>query len=262
MSLIAPCLRSVTRRHLAIDEVVALAVAGAVESVEWDDETHVPPGDREAAVLAAKATAGVGLRVASYGSRFRVGAECVGEFDAALEGARLLGAPRIRVRAGGVAARRSTPCQWGLVVRDTRVVADRAADAGIEVVFAQEEGTVSDGARSAARLLAEVDRPNVLVCWEPRIGLSAADAGAELDLLAPKVAGVHVFSWSPGRLRSPLADRAELWLDAVDRLAATARPVDVYLEFVPNDDPVALRREGASLRALVDSARKPPRRPR
>src|SRR4051812_36285102 len=142
MSLIAPCLRSVTRRHLAIDEVIALAVEGAVESVEWD-EAHVPPGDREAADLAAKATAGAGVRIASYGTRFRVGVECVGEFDAALDSARLLGAPRIRVRAGGVAARHGTPAQVGAVVRDSRVVADRAADAGVEVLFAQEEGTVA-----------------------------------------------------------------------------------------------------------------------
>jgi sugar phosphate isomerase/epimerase len=262
MSLIAPCLCSVTRRHLTIDAVIALAVGGAVESVEWNDETHVPPGDREAAELAAKATAAAGLRIASYGSRFRVGAECVAEFDPALDSARFLGAPRIRVRAGGVSARRSTPAQWDAVVRDARLVADRAADVRVEVVFAQEEGTLADTAHSTARLLAEVDRPNVLACWQPRIGLSAAEAGEELDLLAPKVAGVHVFSWSSGRLRSPLADRAELWLDAVDRLAATARPVDVYLEFVPNDDPVALRREGASLRALVDSTRKPVRRRR
>jgi sugar phosphate isomerase/epimerase len=242
--------------------VLALAVAGAVESVEWNDEAHVPPGDQETAELAAKATASAGLRVASYGSGFRVGAECVAEFDPALDTARVLGAPRIRVRAGGVAVHRGAPARWDAVVRDARLVADRAAAVGVEVVFAQEEGTLAADASSTARLLAEVDRPNVLACWEPRIGMSAAEAGAELDLLAPKVAGVHVFSWSPGRLRSPLADRAELWLDAVDRLAATGRPVDVYLEFVPNDDPVALRREGTSLRALVDSARKPVRRRR
>jgi hypothetical protein len=102
----------------------------------------------------------------------------------------------------------------------------------------------------------------VLGCWQPRIGLSAAGVAVELGLLAPKVAGVHVFSWAPGRLRSPLSDRPEMWLEVVDRLAAAGRPVDVHLEFVPNDDPVALRREGSALRALANSGRKPVRRQR
>lgn len=258
--MIAPCLCSVTRRHLAVEAVLALAVEAGVDCVEWSDEPHVPPGDRFAAEHAAKSTAAAGLRVASYGSRFRAGVDCPVEFDRALVSARVLDAPRIRVRAGAVAARNSTSAQWAAVVRDARTIVDRAADAGVEVVFAREEGTLADGARTTARLLADVDRPTALACWQPRIGLTPSEAAAELDLLAPKVAGVHVFSWSPGRLRSPMADRAEMWLDVVDHLVAAARPVDVYLEFVPNDDPVALRREGTSLRALVDSARKPVRR--
>ncbi|MEO6085091.1 MAG: xylose isomerase [Umezawaea sp.] len=249
-----------TRRHLAVDAVLALAVEAGVDCVEWCDEPHVPPGDRYAAEHAAKSTAAAGLRVASYGSRYRVGAECLVGFDAVLDAARTHGAPRVRVRAGAVAARNSTPDQWAAVVRDARIVVNRAADVGVEVVFAWEEGTLADSARTTARLLADIDRPTALACWQPRIGMTPSEATAELDLLAPRVAGVHVFSWSAGRLRSPLADRAELWLDVVDHLVAAARPVDVYLEFVPNDDPVALRREGTSLRALADSARKSVRR--
>jgi len=252
--LVEPGLCSVTLRRLTVDSVVELAATATLSSIEWGSDVHVPVGDLAAAKRAARATSDAGLRVAAYGSCFRPGVQDVVDFIPVLDSARTLGAPRIRIWAGDTGSAESTAEQHRAVVATTRAVAEQAADAGIELAFETRPGTLTDAPASTERLLAEVDRPNVLAYWQPPVAASDAHALAGLTQLLPKVAAVHVFSWRPGQGRYLLSARAELWRGVVDRLTSLGRQVDVFVEFVPNDDPIALRRESSSLRDMLSAS--------
>lgn len=254
MQLIEPGLSSATRRQLAVESVVEFAAKANLSSVEWGGDVHVPPGDLAAAEHAARATAEAGLRVAGYASYFRPGVHGVGDFGLVLETARALGAPRVRIWAGRVGSTRSTSEQRRQVVETTRAIARRAAAVGIDLAFESSGGTLTDELLSTERLLAEVDRPNVLTYWQPAAGAPDAEVIGGLERLLPKVTGVHILSWRSGHDPHPLCERAELWRVVLDRLAVTGKRVDVLLEFVPNDDAEALHREGSTLRELLENS--------
>lgn len=263
LPLVAPGLCSVTLRRLPVDSVVELAETATLSGIEWSSDAHVFQGDVAVAKRAAKATSDAGLRVASYGSCFRTGVQEVADFNPVLDSARALGAPRIRIWAGDTGSSQSTAEQRRAVVATTRAVAERAADVGVELAFETRNGTLADGPASIERLLAEVDRDNVLAYWRPPVAASDAHALEGLDRLLPKVAAVHAYSWRPGQGQYLVDTRPELWRGVVDRIAAAGRRVDVFVEFVPNDDPVALRRESSSLREMfsVSASAQPLGRP-
>lgn len=260
LPLVAPAVCSSTLRSLSIESVAELAAAASLAGIAWGSDHHVPVGDLVTAKRAAAVTADAGLRVVAYGSWFRLGVDDISDFGRVLETARAAGAPRVRVFAGGTGSAASTAEQRQAVVESTRTAATRAAEVGVELVFEVRPGTLTDGAAATGRLLAEVDRPNVLTFWAPPVGVSDASTLEGLDRLLPRVAAVHVFSWRPGHVRFPLSERPDLWRGVVDRVTTVGRMVDVFLEFVPNNDEVALLRESSTLRDHVArSARRVPR---
>ena len=248
---VAPAVCSSTLRGMTVEAVAEFAAAASLAGIAWGSDHHVPVGDVVTAERAAAVTADAGLRVVAYGSWFRLGVDDISSFGQVLETARALGAPRIRVFAGDTGSAVSTGEQRQAVVEATRAAATRAAEVGVELVFEVRPGTLTDGAAETELLLAAVDRSNVLTFWAPAVGVGDAHLLAGLDRLLPKVAAAHVFSWRPGTVRFPLSERPGLWRGVVDRLTTTGRDVDVFLEFVPNNDAAALAHESASLRDLV-----------
>ncbi|MER6089638.1 hypothetical protein [Streptomyces bluensis] len=96
-----------------------------------------------------------------------------------------------------------------------------------------------------------MDHPDVRTYWQPPLDLPDAEAVAGLDTVIDRVAAVHAFSWWPGTTRHPLSTRAELWRTVLARLRARRRPLDVLLEFVPENDEKVLAREARTLRSLA-----------
>lgn len=247
---------SVTLRGLPVDPIVDLVAKAGLTSVEWGGDVHVPLGDLAAAGRAAKATEEAGLRVASYGSYFRAGVHRLADFGPVLDCARTLGAPRIRIWAGDTSSMRTTRERRREVVETIQAAAGRAAAVDIELAVEYHSGTLADGSSSTEQLLDEVDRPNVFTYWRSPIGATKERAFRSLERLLPKVAAVHVFTGHPGQARCPMSEYAELWAGVVDRLGTEGRPVDVFLEFVPNNDAAALRRESSNLREMAERSRK------
>ncbi|MEV1066206.1 TIM barrel protein [Streptomyces sp. NPDC050263] len=241
---------SVTLRRLDVAGVLAAAVDAGLECVEWGADVHVPAGEEAVAADVRAATEEAGLTVASYGSYYRAGHSDPGAFDGVLRSAVLLGAPRIRVWAGATGTDETSPDARAAVVGDTRRAAALAADAGVRLAYEFHRNTLTDGADRALRLLDEIDHPGVRTYWQPPLDVSDADALRGLDALIDRVAAVHAFSWWPGTTRRPLSARGELWRSALARLRAAGRPLDVLLEFVPDDDEKALAREVRTLRSL------------
>ncbi|MEW2403305.1 TIM barrel protein [Streptomyces sp. NPDC046862] len=253
MSEVAPRLGlcSVTLRHLDVDGVLAAAVEAGLECVEWGADIHVPAGDEAVAARVRAATEDAGLAVASYGSYYRAGQTDPIEFDGVLRSAVLLGAPRIRIWAGAAGTQEMSPEGRAAVVEDTRRAAMLAAGAGIQLAYEFHRNTLTDGADRTLRLLDEVDHPGVRTYWQPPLDVPDADALSGLETVIDRVAAVHAFAWWPGTTRHPLATRADLWSAVLARLRAHGRPLDVLMEFVPENDEGVLAREARTLRSLA-----------
>ncbi len=227
----------------------AAAKAG-LTCIEWGADVHAPPtGDLHGL---ADATAAAGLAVASYGTYWRAPSDDDGS---ALIGAALaLGCTRLRIWAGTTGSAEASPTERAEIVRRVQRLADEAAAHGLELAFEHHDRTLADTVESTLELLAEVDRPNVGTYWQPRVGEPAEVALAGLARLLPHVRAVHAFSWWPDLERRPLAGRADLWPPVLEMLAATGRPTDVLLEFLPGDDLSLLPGEAGRLREWIAQA--------
>ena len=95
-----PGLVSITFRQLSVTEIIALVTQAGLAAVEWGGDIHAPHGDEAQAQAIARMGADAGLRVAAYGSYYRVGHPETGPFEAVLASAVALGAPHIRVWPG------------------------------------------------------------------------------------------------------------------------------------------------------------------
>jgi 3-dehydroshikimate dehydratase len=232
-SMLTPGLCSVTLRHSSVADVALIAAGAGLAGIEWGTDVHVR--DASSADEARDSTAEAGLNVLSLGSYYRAGSFT--DFDDVVQLAARLGAPRIRVWAGGQGSAEADGDARAAVVRDTRRIAEIAGGHGVEIAFEYHGGTLTDTPDSTLRLLEDVNRDNVGTYWQPAVGLSDQAALAGLRHVLPFISGVHCFSWWPEQERLALSGRKQLWQAATDVLREAGRPVDIMLEFVADDLP-------------------------
>ncbi len=254
--VIRPGLVSVTFRQLDVAAVIDIAARAGLTGIEWGGDVHVPLGDMDAARTAALRTAEAGLRVACYGSYYRLGERPADPAvpPALVRTARALGAPLIRVWAGRLGSAQADEGQWRRVVDDARELAVAAAAEGIEIAFEYHRNTLTDTRASAARLLALTDLSNVGTLWQPEPTRDPAENLADLTDVLPRLRNVHVFSWTPQRERLPLAAQRSQWQAYLSAVAAAPGERFALLEFVAGDDPARLVEDAAVLRELIESA--------
>jgi 3-dehydroshikimate dehydratase len=253
--MITPGLVSVTFRDRPAEEVAALARDAGLGAIEWSGDVHLPRGDvgraRELAALSSE----TGLRIAGFGSYYRVGrSEADGYgFETVLAEAVALGAPAIRVWAGTRGSADADQADRAVVARESRRIADLAASRGIRIVFEWHAETLTDTAASALRLLQDTDHPNVGTLWQPHNGVGAPDNLTGLRKVLPWIHYLHVFHWWPTHHdRLPLAHGEDRWLPFLHAAKTCGHDLYALLEFVPDDSPDALRRDAAVLRAWCE----------
>ncbi|WP_326769612.1 sugar phosphate isomerase/epimerase [Streptomyces sp. NBC_01591] len=246
-----PGLCSVTFRRLPAAEVARRAADAGLEAVEWGADVHAPPTEPDTVRAAREASGRYGLTCCSYGSYFRATQGELAEFPAIAQAAVLLGAPRVRVWAGGVGSSAVTPQERSGTVTCLREAARIAADHGLELALEFHSKTLTDTVDSTLRLLDEVGADNLRTYWQPPLDAPDEEALAGLSALVDRVSAVHVFSWWPGNHRLRLADREDLWAGVFDLLNERRVPLDALLEFVPGDDPAVLTREADTLRRVA-----------
>lgn len=258
--MLKPGLVSISFRSLRSDEIIGLTVDAGLAGIEWGGDTHVRHGDYEAAQRVGELTREAGLVCAAYGSYYRFddvlgddsrGNQALG-FSTVAATAQALGAPLVRIWAGSVGSGDCPPEVRSEIVASSREAGDTAAAHGLRVAFEFHGGTLTDTAASAAKLLEDIDHPNVGTLWQPPVGSSPTDCRDGLRLVKPWVSNVHCFNWGPGGRSdaAPLADAADTWRSYLAELP----PADerwVLLEFMPNDDPAELAAEAATLREVV-----------
>jgi 3-dehydroshikimate dehydratase len=250
--MIRPGLVSVTFRGLPPERVVACAASAGLEGVEWGGDVHVPPGLPAAARHAARLTSDAGLAVAAYGSYYRLGQDEPDRFRAVLDSALELGAPIIRVWAGGVGSRDASQGVRDQVAQDGRRIAAMAAAHGLRIACEWHGGTLTDTAESARSLLLAGGHPALTTYWQPRVRLAHAATLADLDAALPWLSGLHVFHWDESdQRRLPLAEGEARWRDYLAR-ARGAMDGWALLEFVAGDAPEQMAKDAGTLRRLLD----------
>ncbi|GGV74925.1 sugar phosphate isomerase [Streptomyces gelaticus] len=249
--VIRPGLCSVTFRRLPAAELARRAADAGLEAVEWGADVHAPPGDPDTVRAAREASDRYGLTCCSYGSYFRATPDEAAAFPAIARAAVLLGAPRVRVWAGGVGSRAAAPRERSATAARLREAARTAADHGLELALEFHSKTLTDTVESTVRLLDEVGADNLRTYWQPPQDAPDEDALAGLSALVDRISAVHVFSWWPGNHRLPLADREDLWAGVFGLLNGRGVPLEALLEFVPGDDPAVLPREADTLRRVA-----------
>ncbi|MEV6826344.1 TIM barrel protein [Amycolatopsis sp. NPDC051102] len=236
---------SVTFRSLPAAEVARVAAAAGLRVVEWGADVHAPPHAAETLSEVREQTAAHGLAVCSYGSYWRAGRDATEDFAALAEAAAALGAPRIRVWAGTEDSADASAESRSRVTASLREAVAIAAARGLSVALEFHAGTLADTPAATLRLLDDVGHDALSTYWQPPVGAPAEPALAGLATVLERVSAVHVFSWWPGPARLPLHERERLWRPALELVAD--RPLDVLLEFVPDDDPAVLPRETETL---------------
>ena len=255
--MLKPGLVSITFRKLSPEAVIAAAVDAGLQGIEWGGDVHVPHGDAAAAERVAKLTADAGLAVSAYGSYYRLGGGDGPPFDAVLDSAAALGAPYVRVWAGGKGSGEADGADWQRIVAGAHDAADAASRIGVGVTLEWHAKTLTDSADAGARLLREADHPNLYCFWQPRNNRAVDFNLDDMDAALPHLAGLHVFHWSgPSNTRHPLADGEAAWTRYLAKAAPALVGRDAFasLEFVQGDDPANLPRDAATLRRLLAAA--------
>lgn len=246
---------SITFRKLSPAEIVALVREAGLRGIEWGGDVHAPHGDLTRAREVRSLTEDAGLKVAAYGSYYRAGSSEANRlpFESVLESAVALGAPTIRVWPGGKGSAESSAEERAAVVADLRRISDLAAQAKVSISTEFHGGTLTDTNASAARLLAELDHPNLFTYWQPHNGEETSECVAGLRTVLPRVGNVHVFHWWPTSAeRHPLAEGTARWAEFWRELKPLSGERFAMLEFVPGDTSEAFLRDAATLRTWLE----------
>ena len=253
--MLIPGIASITFRKLDPQEIIRLANQARLEAIEWGGDTHVPPGDVNRAREVGRWTRNAGLMVSAYGSYYRLADERpeAVPFDRVLASAVALGAPTIRVWAGGKGSAECPPTNRQLIIEDGLRIADLAARSGITVSLEYHCGTLTDTHESTHALLTELEHPNLEFLWQPSDGETVAACTARLLDVLPRLRNVHVFHWWPTAAdRHALIDGADRWHTYIDIVRQSQKSVDFLLEFAKGDSTAQFLEDAATLRLLLD----------
>jgi len=248
---------SATFRHLAPEEIIAVAQAAGIEGLTWSGDVHVPLGQPDRACEVARRTKDAGLEIEGYGSYYRAGCvDGVQLFERELEAVLALGAPRIRVWAGMKESAVVTDRERETIIEDLRRCGQTARQAGVTLAIEFHSHSLTDTAESTAALMMALEGSGARLYWQPPNGMPSGDAVAGLRKILPWVDHVHVFHWivREGELiRLPLSKGGEVWPGYLGVFAERPMPRWALLEFVAGDDPKQFAADAQQLRDWLQS---------
>jgi 3-dehydroshikimate dehydratase len=254
--MIKPGLVSITFRQLSIAEIVALVKQSGLKGIEWGGDVHVPHGDMAAAKLAKQQTVEAGLTACSYGSYYRAGVldEVGVPYQAVLDTALELGAPVVRVWAGTKGTDDADAEYRTAVITDLQRIGELSADAGIHVACEYHGWSLTDSTEAALALMTEVNHPNVGMYWQPKPERGLDYSLEAITSLAPHLANIHVFNWSPEGRKLPLSEGSADWARYFEAVNALGLDHWGLLEFVCDNDPDNFLADAATLLKLLTVA--------
>jgi len=169
---------SVSFRKLSVAEIIDLALANDLAGIEWGGDVHVPHGDVALARDVRKQCEDASLVLPSYGSYYRTGVSPAQglPFETVLDSALALGAPVVRVWAGGKERQDSAAADIDEVIADSLRIAEMAVERGVRIAFEYHGGTLTSTDESAKALFQAAPHPNLFSYWQPN---NRAGCGAD-----------------------------------------------------------------------------------
>ena len=226
---------------MTADDVITLLRDCGLKAVEWSENVHVMPDDPEGAKQLKQKTEAAGL-----GENENPGQA----FKKSLISAEALGAPVIRVWAGGKASQDVMEWERCCMTQEAALVADLAMRRGIRVAFEWHKNTLTDTNESAMRLIQEANHPNLYCLWQPTGALTPRERAAGIRMMGDRLVNFHVYSWPDGK-RGPLnAAEWQYYFDAAEGLNGSRCAL---LEFVRDDTVEQFRADAQTLLKLLES---------
>ena len=246
-------LTSITFRQLTVEQIVELVQQSGLDGIEWGGDVHVKPGEGALAREVGDRTRQAGLQVLSYGSYLHVdGPEHIAEdFKPVLQSALALSAPVIRVWPGGREPDRADEAYYDRNAEALRIIGEMAGQHGLTVATEYHRGTLTQNAESAQKLMQRIDSPYVKTYWQPNPDITAADNRHEAAAMRPYLANVHVFCWTKGNERHPLAQGDADWRAYLQALELDPQRQHAIIEFVKDDSPARFLEDAETLRRWI-----------
>ena len=255
---------SVTLANFSVEKVLDIVKQAGLDGIEWWGKGHVPHGDIETARRVRNLTEISGLKVASYGSYYRVGVseEDGLSFQCVLDTAVALGSPAIRVWAGDREYMDADENFINKVINDTTRIADMAAKKGISITFEYHGGTLTDQNATAIKFASQVSHPNVFFSWQPPHGCSVEHCLEGLEGIFERLSTIHVYHWTINTYekdtmrpltyhRHPLAEGIDRWEKYFNLINSSSRNHFALLEFVKHDTLEQVIEDGRILKKMI-----------
>ena len=223
---------SVTFRGMKAEEIVSLVSKAGLDAIEWGSDIHVP--DAKTARAVKKMCDDSGIITPSYGSYYRC-AVSNEDFEMYAEAAAELNSKTVRIWAGDVSSRDADEFKREKIVLSARKAAEKAKSYGLGIAFEFHNGTLTDYADSAIKLIDEIGCDNAGLYWQP---LNMHDDKANLDNLVavlPKLENIHAFGNQSASI--PMEQSREFWRECrsiLEKKDVLSTDKTAYLEFVMN----------------------------
>lgn len=245
--MIIPGIVSATFKNLPFERVIAIAAESNLKAIEWSENWHIRENDTDQAAYIAALTALNGLKVASFGSYYRLGKGM--DFMPRIRVALALGAKVIRIWGGDKPSSELSAEEREALIREAREIADKASGYGLSIALEWHKNTVTDTNESGLSFLEDVDRPNFKTFWQPTQALSVTERREGLGKIGKYLSNIHVYYWDATG-RRPFAEGLEDWKGYLSEID---KEKDHYalLEFVKDDSIEQLKEDAEAFLGLL-----------
>lgn len=187
---------SLTLKNESIINVVKIAKEAGIEGIEWGvSDTHMKLCDKKSAEEIKKASSEYGVEIFSLGSYCYM--ESKEECDDAIETAVLLGTSIIRIWAGKFPPYECDDEYRNNIISNTIYMADKAKQYNIILGFEYHPWTLTETADDALALIADINRDNVGLYWQPSDTISTEENVRDRNRVMPHCVGnIHIQNYS------------------------------------------------------------------
>lgn len=246
--MFTPGLVSATFKDKNPEEVIAICSRYGLKAIEWSENWHIKEGDKRSASYIYAITALNGLKVASFGSYFKLGKNM--DFSTRLDTSLALESPVIRIWGGDRASSSLSLEERKELSKECKEVCITARHYGLEIALEWHKNSLTDTNSSAFRFLEEVDEPNLYCFWQPTMALNIEERKEGLKKLGGRLKNLHVYHWDESG-RRPFDEGNDEWREY---LSVCDKTQDHYalLEFVMNDTEEQLKKDATSFLKLIE----------
>jgi Sugar phosphate isomerases/epimerases len=237
-----PGIVSATFKGRPWEDVISFTSANGLKAIEWSENHHVPFGDTEKARLMGEKTREAGLKIASYGSYYRLGKGM--DIQPSLENAKAMGAKVVRIWAGEKPSSEVGDDEFSFLAKEARDAAHKAEAMGLVLATEWHKNTLTDTNEMGLRLLKAVDSPAFKTFWQPTMALSVPERVRGIEMIKDWLLNVHVYYWDEAG-RQPLIDGKGDWAKYLAAMGEEERYL--LLEFVKKDEVAQAEEDAATL---------------